>query len=183
MTPLQTLLRGLGLLLFVSSLTAFADDAVDHEALNDYWRSVSTHLAEGNFEAVSATYHPEAVLVSEYLGTSYRIARALKRWKPGIDATRAGDEFSMVEFRITRRLSSEDTSHEQGMFHFRTGPTMSGANPDEFEEAYVHFEALLLKNDRWTLVMEYQKQPASLGEWRAAAAAGVPTLTARKWLD
>jgi hypothetical protein len=32
----------------------------------------------------------------------------------------------------------------------------------------VHFEALLLKMDRWLMLMEYQRQPATDEEWEAA---------------
>ncbi|MDA8961855.1 hypothetical protein N9H37_00665 [Congregibacter sp.] len=145
-----------------------ADDAVIERELDQYWSSVAHYLAVGDYEGLVTTYHPDAVLVSESLGTSYPIAKALVRWKPGILATKAGEAMSMVEFKVTERLFSETTSHEKGMFHFKTGPIGEGASDADVQEAYVHFEALLLKDGSWTMVMEYQQQEASLAEWEAA---------------
>lgn len=146
--------------------------AEDSEAeLDAYWSRVAAYLAAGDYEGVVSTYHPDAVLVSERLDTSYPITQALKRWKPGILDTRAGKTTSMVEFRITRRLYSAQTSHEQGIFHFRAGPTDPQAGEEEFTEDYVHFEALLLKADEWQMVMEYQKHSATTEEWAAARSA------------
>ncbi|MFK7829312.1 MAG: hypothetical protein AB8B57_05975 [Congregibacter sp.] len=149
-----------------------ADDAAIEGELDAYWSSVRQYLAEGDFDGVVSTYHPDAVLVSEHLGTSYPIARALQRWKPGILETQAGRAFSQVEFRITRRLFSDSTAHEHGMFHFRAGPTGDNADPADMDEAYIHFEALLLKSDGWKMVMEYQKHPATIEEWNTAVSAG-----------
>ncbi len=149
--------------------TLVADEL--EEELDAYWSRVAAYLAAGDYEGVVSTYHPEAVLVSERLDTSYPITRALERWKPGIMDTRAGKATSMVEFRITRRLYSEETSHEQGIFHFRTGPTGPDAREEDFAEDYVHFEALLLKGDEWQMVMEYQKHSATPEEWAAARGA------------
>lgn len=158
--------------LWLCALPAFADDAAIERELDAYWDSVQQFLGAGDFEGVVSTYHPEAVLVSESLDTSYPISRALERWKPGILDTKAGKAISMVEFRITRRMYSDTTAHEQGMFHFRSGPVGDNDDPDDMDEAWVHFEALLLKTDGWKMVMEYQKQEATIEEWNAAEGAG-----------
>jgi len=155
-------------LLLLCSSGPRADEAAIERELDAYWSSVAGYLAAGDFDGLVSTYHPDAVLIGEISGTSYPIARALERWKPGILDTQAGKAMSMVEFRITRRLFSETTSHEQGIFHFRSGPIGPDAREEEMQEAYVHFEALLLKADRWTMVMEYQKQLATEAQWRAA---------------
>jgi len=159
---------GLYALLMLGNLCAFAEEATIERELDAYWSSVAGYLAAGDYDGLVSTYHPEAVLVGEMSGTSYPIAQALERWKPGILDTKAGKAMSLVEFRITRRFFSETTSHEQGIFHFRSGPTGADAKPEEFDEAKIHFEALLLKSDRWTMVMEYQKQLATEAEWNAA---------------
>lgn len=156
------------LLLILLSPLAHSDTGAVEDELDAYWTSVAAYLAAGDFEGVVSTYHPDAVLVSERLDTSYPISRALKRWKPGIDATAAGEAMSFVEFRITERLFSEATSHERGIFHFRSGPVGDKVSEDEFDEDYVHFEALLLKDGEWQMVMEYQKQRATPAEWEAA---------------
>jgi len=157
----------LAFLLMVSVL-ARADTAAVESELDAYWASVAAYLAVGDYEGVVSAYHPEAVLVSERLDTSYPISRALKRWKPGIDATAAGEATSFVEFRITQRLFSETTSHERGIFHFRSGPAGAKAGDEDFDEDYVHFEGLLLKDGEWQMVMEYQKNQATQAEWEAA---------------
>lgn len=152
-----------------ASTAALAAGENEIEAeLDAYWQRVSRYLAAGDYEGVVSTYHPDAVLVSERLGTSYPISRALKRWKPGILETASGKSFSFVEFRITARLYSESTAHERGIFHFRTGPLGQDAGEEGFSEDWVHFEALLLKDGQWTMVMEYQKHSATQAEWAAA---------------
>lgn len=151
------------------SLSAVGDDAAIERELDAYWSRVESVLAAGDFEGVASTYHPDAVLVSESLGTSYPITSALARWKPGLLDTAAGRTFTSVEFRITNRLFSESTSHEQGIFHYRSGPVSDDVDSSEIDGGYVHFEALLLKSGNWTMVMEYQKQPATLEEWEAAS--------------
>lgn len=157
------------LALLTGTSPATADTAAIEDELDAYWASVVAYLGAGDFDGLVTTYHPDAVLVSERLDTSYPITRALQRWKPGILETAAGRAVSEVEFRITRRLFSETTSHEKGIFHFRTGPTGDGAADADFAEDYVHFEALLLKKDgAWTMLMEYQKNPATKAEWDAA---------------
>ncbi|MEE4280232.1 MAG: hypothetical protein V2I82_17335 [Halieaceae bacterium] len=169
MTTHRVLTSLLGLLLFHAAYaTAEADNARIEAELDAYWDSVSAYLAAGDYDGVVSTYHPDAVLVSEHLGTSYPITRALARWKPGIMDTAAGRAMSFVEFRITRRLYSETTAHEQGIFHFRSGPTDPDASEEDFSEDWVHFEALLLKDDKWEMVMEYQKHSATQEEWDAA---------------
>lgn len=171
MTNTLRLLAVFTALLLPLQATAAGDEEIERE-LDAYWASVQQYLGAGDFDRVVSTYHPEAVLVSESLGTSYPITRALERWKPGILDTQAGKAMSKVEFRITRRMYSDTTAFEQGMFHFRSGPTDADADPAEMEEAWVHFEALLLKSDTWTMIMERQKHPATVAEWEAAADAG-----------
>ncbi len=163
------LIRLLSLLgLMFSSALATAGDPVIESELNAYWSRVVKYLGEGDYEGVVSTYHPQAVLVSDTREASGPIARALARWKPGILATRAGREVSLVEFRMNRRYHDATTAHEQGIFHFRSGPADPDADDSEFAEAWVHFEALLIKDERWLMVMEYQKHEATLEEWEAA---------------
>lgn len=151
---------------------AFAEDVTIERELDNYWTKVGHYLAEGDFDGLVSTYHPDAVLVSESLDTSYPISRALKRWKPGILDTKAGKTMSLVEFRITRRLYSDSTAHERGIFHYKSGPVGDNVDPADFDEDFVHFEALLLKSGEWTMVMEYQKHSATQAEWDAAKSRG-----------
>ena len=165
--------RCFGLLLTLALLgripAVSADAAAIEDEIDAYWATVVAYLGAGDFDGLVSTYHPEAVLVSERLDTSYPITRALERWKPGLLETAAGEAVSEVEFRITRRLASETTSHERGIFHFRSGPLGDDAKEADFAEDYVHFEALLLKKDGvWTMLMEYQKHSATKAQWDAA---------------
>lgn len=160
---------GFATYLLLAAVSVLADDAAIEAELDAYWKNVSSVLAKGDFDALVTTYHPDAVLVSESLGTSYLISQALERWKPGILDTQAGKTTALVEFRITERLFSETTSHEKGIFHYKSGPGQNyeGRSEDAFTDAYIHFEALLIKAGEWTSMMEYQKHEASLPEWEA----------------
>ena len=140
-----------------------ADDESVVPDLDAYWDSVSLYISTGNFEGLVSTYHPDAVLVSESIGTSYPITQALERWKPGILDTKSGKAKSNVEFRFTQRLHDATTAHEKGIFHYRTEP----ADGEPVEE-YIHFNALLINSDGWKMVMEYQKHAATKAEWAAA---------------
>ena len=132
--------------------------------LDAYWTELARTVAEGDYEAYAAAYHDDAVLVTLTGGSSYPIAEALARWKPGFDDTRAGNMSAGVEFRLTRRLNDATTAHETGIFRYFS--RQPGEEPDV---ALVHFEALLVKLDgQWKMVMEYQKEPATPGEWEKA---------------
>lgn len=148
------------------SITAFAwsaesDDTIG--ALDAFWSEVSRTVAQGDFEAYAATYHPDAVLVSAARDTSYPIAMALAGWRQGFDDTANGKTQASVEFRFTKRMHDDSTAHETGIFHY-TAMSEDGAAVDQ----YLHFEALLVRKDEWQLVMEFQKEPATAKEWAAA---------------
>jgi ketosteroid isomerase-like protein len=150
------------LLTGASSMTA-ETSAISAE-LDAFWTEVSRTVAEGDFAGYSATYHPDAILVSGARATSYPIASALRGWQQGFVDTNAGQMEAGVEFRFTQRLNNETTAHETGIFHYTARPT-----DGEATEQYLHFEALLVKKDGWKMMMEYQKAPASELEWAAAA--------------
>ena len=151
------------LVLLAFAGTGFAEtDAVGAE-LDAFWAAVSKSAAEGDFEAMAAAYHPDAVLVSESRGKSLPIAEALAGWKPGIEETRSGAMSASVAFRFTRRLNDATTAHQTGIFRYEE--SRPGSEPSV---VYIHFEALLVKKDRWLMTMEYQKQPATEEEWIAA---------------
>ncbi len=131
--------------------------------LDQFWAEVSRAVAEGDFEGYAATYHADAILVSDAGESTYPIASALKGWQQGFSDTRAGKMTANVEFRFTKRLNDESTAHETGIFHY-------WAKPEEGEviDSYLHIEALLVKKADWKMMMEYQKTPATKEEWAAA---------------
>ena len=130
--------------------------------LDAFWAEVSRAVREGDFAAYAATCHEEGVLVSGTKSTSYPLRKALARWKQGFLDTKAGKMKADVQFRFSQRLGDETTAHETGIFLYST--VDSEGNPTA---AYVHFEGLLVKKDRWKTLMEYQKAEASKEEWDA----------------
>jgi len=134
------------------------------QELNEFWAEVSRTVAQGDFAAYAATYHEDAVLVTESEGTSYPIAQALSRWKQGFLDTQAGNTRASVEFRFVQRLTSATTAHETGIFRYSSVDQTGQA-----QAAFMHFEALLVKKDGWQMMMEYQQTPATEEEWQAAA--------------
>jgi ketosteroid isomerase-like protein len=148
-------------MLFAGTAPALAQTEAELDA---YWAELARTVEEGDFDAYSAGYHADAVLVSLGSGTSYPIADALAGWKQGFDDTAAGRASAGVEFRFTQRLHDATTAHETGLFRY-----FIRAPGQEPQVALLHFEALLVKQDgEWKMIMEYQKQPATEPEWEAA---------------
>jgi hypothetical protein len=151
--------------LLLSLPWALADDAPDAArlaALDAYWAEVSKAVGSGDFAGYKATCHPEGVLVSGTRGYSQPLAKALARWEPEFAATKSGKVRSSVAFRFSRRLNDETTAHETGIFLYSTTD-----GDGKTTREYIHFEGLLLKTDRWRVLMEYQKSPATKEEWDA----------------
>ena len=131
--------------------------------LDAYWAVVSRAVNEGDFEAYTATCHPEGVLVSGSKRMSQPLAKALARWKQEFLDTRAGKIKASVEFRFSKRLGDATTAHESGIFRYTS--QAPGAPP---KTEHIHLEALLVKKtDGWKILMENQKGPASEAEWEA----------------
>ena len=156
--------QGLIALLILSGTPVLGDDATVTAQLDEFWAAVARTVAEGDFEGYKAGYHPDAVLVSGPRELSYPISSAFRGWERGFVDTASGKLIANVEFRFTERLHDATTAYEIGIFHY-------AATPEEGEpvDQYVHFEALLVKKDGWKMVMEYQKDPATMAEWAAAA--------------
>lgn len=130
--------------------------------LDAYWAEVSRAVRAGDFDGYRATCHPEGVLVSGSKQTSEPLAKALARWKPEFLDTRAGKMKASVEFRFSRRLHDETTAHETGIFLYTTTSAEGNTSRE-----YVHFEGLLVKKERWLILMEFQKAKATKDEWDA----------------
>jgi len=150
-------------LLLFGSQTAFGTDGVGQADLDTFWEELSRTVAEGDFDGYAATYHEDAVLVSGLSETSHPISQALDGWKQGFVDTKDGKMSASVEFRFTQRLSDATTAHETGMFHYAVVDA-----DGQHTEQFIHFEALLVKNQGWKMMMEYQKTPATQEEWDAA---------------
>jgi len=130
------------------------------DELDQFWKRLAQTVAQGDFPAYVDHYHQEAVYVSIDSGESQPIARALLGWQPGFILTQEGKRSASVKFRFTQRLLGPGIAHETGVFRY------SSAEPNAIPDVlYVHFEALLVKKDRWQLLMEYQKESATQEHW------------------
>ena len=138
----------------------FADERI--KELNAYWAEVSRSVKAGDFEGYKATCHPDGVLISGKKKTSYLLAKALEIWKPGIDATKAGKVKASVDFRFSKRWGDARTAHEIGMFRYQHVDEKGVAKTE-----YIHLEALLVKKDRWLILMENQKSSGTKEEWES----------------
>ncbi|YCM42911.1 hypothetical protein V2O64_16505 [Verrucomicrobiaceae bacterium 227] len=147
--------------LSVTSLFAGENDTRLAE-LDAYWSEVSRCVKSGDFEGYRATCHPDGILIAGSKSTSYPLADALKKWKPGFLDTKAGKIKSSVEFRFSQRWGDATTAHETGMFCYTA--TDTGGQP---RTAYIFLEALLIKKEgKWLILMENQKSEGSLNDWK-----------------
>ena len=161
MKPVLALLIFLSLPLSSSNHSDLQDTQSERlNELNQYWAQVSKTVREGDYEGYGALYHEDAVVVfaTREPKMSVAIADALAAWKPGFEATKAGETKANVEFRFSQRIGNKNTAHETGVFAYNDG----GPNN------YVAFEMLLVKKDgKWLGMMEYQKNQVTQAEWDA----------------
>ena len=147
-------------LLTIISLLFFQNPDTEIDA---YWEAVSKSVGEGDFEAYAALYHEDAILVSGRSGESFPISKALAGWKQGFDDTKSGKIKAGVDFRISKRMMSNTTSHETGIFRYWS--QQEGEEPEVF---LANFEGLLVKkNGKWVMMMEYQISQATEEDWKA----------------
>ena len=128
--------------------------------LDAFWTEVSRTVESGDFVGYAATYHPDAVVI--FGDTTQPFSEALAGWEAGFDDTRTGLLEASVDFRFSERRNDASTAHETGIFRY------SAFSPaDDGSIQYVHFEALLVKKDRWVMMMEFQRDAATEAEWTA----------------
>ncbi len=155
------------LVLSVSVLLAnvpFAGDEEDIKSeLDVFWAEMSRSVKDGDFASLTAAYHPDAVLVNGIKEASYPATKAFEMWKQGLLDTKMGKMEASVSFRFTQRLYDDKTAHETGIFHYKSNPEQGKPRND-----YIHFEMLLVKQNGWKLLMEYQLGYATEEEWDAA---------------
>ena len=102
------------------------------------------------------------MLVSGSKKVSYPLAKALARWEQDFVDTKAGKTKASVTFRFSQRLGDETTAHETGIFLYS-----SVGSDGRIKKDFIHFQALLVKNGDWKILMEYQKSKATQEEWDA----------------
>ena len=147
------------LFLFLFTRVVFAQIS----EVNAYWSEVSRTVGMGDFKGYAALYHEGAVLVNGLGTTIYPISGALEGWKPGFEDTKSGKMKAGVDLRFSKRLQSETTAHETGIFRYWS--QNEGEEPNVF---LANFEGLLVKkNGKWLMLMEYQLSQATEEEWEA----------------
>jgi len=150
--------------LLVAAPLAAQDDPVTAE-LDAFWAEVSRTVAEGDFEGMVATYHPDGVWVSAV--ASRPATRALRGMTAeaaeGAARTRAGEQAPRVEFRFSSRVHDSTTAHEVGMVRFSS--TRGGVVA---EDVYGLVDSYLVKKDgRWMILVEIQRWDMTKAEWDA----------------
>jgi hypothetical protein len=154
----------LAVLLLLAAPLAAQVDSVTLE-LDAFWAEVSRTVAEGDFEAMRATYHPDGVW--EGVNPANRRIQSLSAPFPGAEtgfvSTRAGEQVPGVEFRFSSRLHDSTTAHEVGMAHYWVTP-----RGGERSDSYGLLDSYLVKKDgRWMILVEIQRWGMSKEEWDA----------------
>jgi len=136
-----------------------SDESLRLESLDNYWSEVSRTVNEGDFKAYVKTCDTKGVLVEGIGKKAYPLSDALKRWKKEFVDTKLGIRQSSVKFRFSQRLGDSKAAHETGIFLYTF--EQDGKKGSE----YINFEALLVKDGTWKIMMEYQKSRATKEDW------------------
>ena len=150
------------LLILTFSQFCYANNDVQQE-LSHYWQESSRSVASGDFDGYKATFHPEAILVTDIANKSYPIGQAFARWQQGFDDTKSGKISAGVEFRFSKSLLGATSAHQTGMFFYH-----SIDEKGQRSDFIANFEALLIKHEgKWQMVMERHISQATKAEWDA----------------
>ena len=123
------------------------------------YAEVTRTVEVGDFDAMAAIYHKDAILVTAQ--SSSPISEAIAKWRTdGVKLIAEGSK-ATVAFGFSEHRHGETTSLETGIFRY------SITNRVGEETAYlVHFEDLLIKQDgNWFTMMERQMEDATQTEW------------------
>jgi hypothetical protein len=152
---MRSLLLVIFLVQTLSAQTSVTDEIVA------FWVEAERQVSEGDFVAYAASFHKEAILVNGINSSSIPIQTALNGWKQGFEDTKNGHMSASVHFTFSEWALGETTAHLTGIFLYTWGMLNEPS-----QEAYIHFEALLTRsNEKWQILMEYQKALATKEEW------------------
>ena len=147
-------------LLFIQFI--YAQDIIINE-LDAAWKKLENTVSTGDFRSFKSVYHQDAVLVNGITKNSYPIKNAFEGWEKGFIDTKSEEIIANLDVKFSERLFDEFTAHETGIFHYYT----INKNGDK-DDTYVHFESLWVKkNNKWKMVMEYQKSRTTETEWNS----------------
>jgi hypothetical protein len=141
------------------------DVRASHVSLDAFWAEVARTVAEGDFQGMVATYHPDDVWVSALASKPATHAqRAMTaQAAEGAARTRAREQSPRVEFRFSSRVHDSATAHEVGMVRFTN--TRGGVL---VEDVYGLVDSYLVKkNGRWMILVEIQRWDMTKPEWDA----------------
>ena len=149
-----------GLMVILLIQSVYAEDNVINE-LNAAWNKLEQTVSNGDFRSFKSVYHRDAVLVNGISKSSYPIKKAFEGWQQGFTDTKSGEITAHLDVKFSERIFDEFSAHETGVFHYYT-INKKGQQSD----TYVHFESLCVKkNNRWIMMMEYQKSRSDETEW------------------
>jgi ketosteroid isomerase-like protein len=150
-------------LTLIMPMSLKADDTTNSHVgdLQVMFDEVTRTVEAGDFDAMAATYHKDAILVTA--NSSLPISKAIASWR--VDGKKLADEGSTatVSFRFSDHKHGETTSFETGIFRY------SITNSKGEETAFLaHFQELLIKQGgKWLCMMEHQIKSATQAEWDA----------------
>ena len=148
------------LLLNLMPSVAFAEGQLPASS-DGLYREIIRSVANADFEAMAATYHDDAVLVT--MDSSRPISSMMPLWKAAGDKHKKAGGDAFLNFRFSSRLSSDSTTFETGIFRYGT---RDRHGVEKF--FYTHFQDLTVRKDnQWITLMERQMGKASLVEWDA----------------
>lgn len=126
-----------------------------------FWIEAERQVKEGDFEAYTASFHLDAILVNGISKISIPIKEALDGWEKGFKDTRQKKMEASVEFRFSETILGTSSAYQKGIFHYTS--EYIGQSP---VSVFIHFEVLLTKsNGIWEILMEYQKGYATNEDW------------------
>lgn len=145
--------------LLPASAPAQSTAAIDAQV----WSALSASVVDQDIDAMAATYHPDAVVVTPG-GTTLASAQ-LPKWGKDMAVAKTRGETATVAFRFSQRIDNADTAFEVGMFKY-TVIDSAGTGTSY----HIPMESLLVRlHDRWVVVMERQFAAVGPEEWDALA--------------
>ena len=160
MTTIKKFSLYLILVLLVPSSILFAQTN-NNNGLNAFWTEAERQVKEGDFEAYTASFHHDAILVNGISKNSIPIKEALNGWEKGFEDTKLGQMKASVEFRFSESILGTSSAYQKGIFFYTSERTEQSP-----VSVFIHFEVLLTKsNDIWKILMEYQKEYATHEDW------------------
>jgi len=127
--------------LYLSTVLANDDEIAGSLIRNDtdgLYRELIRTVVEVDFTAMAATYHEDAVLVTNKNITP--IGQVLQRWKKDGEAFQEAGGSATLDFRVIKRLINNGVASELGIFRYATKDESGKENV-----LYSYFEDLNIK--------------------------------------